>query len=131
MKKGTTKPDSQMKARYRKMRVNGKQVSVHRYIAEQAIGRSLLSSEVVHHINGNKLDNHPENLCVLTASEHSILENTGKKLTEEHKRKIGLASKGNHYRRGKTMPQDVRDKISESMKNARAKIFWSTRKKPE
>ena len=33
-------------------------------------GRFLRDDEVVHHINENKLDNTPENLLVLTQSEH-------------------------------------------------------------
>ena len=33
-------------------------------------GRYLKENEVVHHINENKLDNRPENLEVMTASEH-------------------------------------------------------------
>lgn len=42
----------------------------HRVVAEQKIGRPLLPGEHVHHIDGNKHNNHPDNLTVMTASEH-------------------------------------------------------------
>jgi len=42
----------------------------HRVVAEQKIGRLLLPNEHVHHIDGNKHNNHPDNLQVMTASEH-------------------------------------------------------------
>lgn len=44
-----------------------------RIIMEDIIGRYLGPDEVVHHINGNKTDDHPENLMVLSRSDHQRL----------------------------------------------------------
>lgn len=44
----------------------------HRLIAQRKIGRPLRTGEHVHHIDGNKQNNHPENLEVLTAWEHRV-----------------------------------------------------------
>lgn len=44
---------------------------VHRIVAEQMLGRPLLSSEVVHHVDGDKRNNTPENLMIFSSqSEH-------------------------------------------------------------
>ena len=45
----------------------------HRYLMEVAIGRVLSSDEVVHHVNGDRLDNRLENLAVMTRTEHTLL----------------------------------------------------------
>jgi len=45
----------------------------HRVIAEMMLGRELLSNEVAHHKNFNRLDNCPENIEVITRSEHARL----------------------------------------------------------
>jgi hypothetical protein len=44
----------------------------HRVVAEQKIGRALAKGEHVHHIDGNKQNNAPENLEVLTHVDHRV-----------------------------------------------------------
>jgi len=46
---------------------------LHRVVAEQGLGRKLKRNEVVHHLDGNKLNNDPDNLIVMTRQEHSRL----------------------------------------------------------
>ena len=39
----------------------------HRIVAEQKLGRPLKPGEVVHHIDGNKRNNNPENIMVFAS----------------------------------------------------------------
>ena len=48
----------------------------HRIVAEEMIGRSLKKGEIVHHIDGNKKNNTPSNLKIMTQSEHARLHFT-------------------------------------------------------
>ena len=44
----------------------------HRIVAEQILGRALFPGEVVHHVDGNKRNNKPENLRVFgSQSDHA------------------------------------------------------------
>lgn len=68
-----------MAKRYKKITINGKKIDEHRYLMEQALGRKLRKDEVVHHINGDKMDNRIENLQVMSWAEHNKLHSLGRK----------------------------------------------------
>ena len=56
---------------YASQQRNGKQVLLHREIMANLLGRALLPSENVHHINGVRDDNRPENLELWSSSQPS------------------------------------------------------------
>jgi hypothetical protein len=72
-------------------------VREHVLVAEAAIGRYLQPGEEVHHINGVKDDNRPENLVALFKSEHGVetaANNWGRLKTdrdelEEYRKRFG------------------------------------------
>lgn len=45
-------------------------VAEHRVVAEETLGRFLLPTEIVHHLNGDRGDNRPENLEVMDQRAH-------------------------------------------------------------
>ncbi len=49
----------------------------HRYLMEKNIGRKLLSKEIVHHIDGDTMNNDLDNLKMMTQAEHFRLHQTG------------------------------------------------------
>lgn len=55
---------------YKTIQINKRQIRLHRYIMECYLGRKLNSNEIVHHKDGNKLNNSIDNLELCTRSEH-------------------------------------------------------------
>jgi len=55
------------------VKLNGRHM--HRVKAEEKLGRQLLPGEIVHHKDGDKWNNHPDNLEVMTQAEHARLHN--------------------------------------------------------
>ena len=58
-------------AGYMRIRVDGVLVYEHRHVMERMLGRPLYRDEHVHHINGVRGDNRPENLRVESAYSHN------------------------------------------------------------
>jgi hypothetical protein len=56
---------------YVQIRLNGKTVGQHRMVMELMLGRELLPGENVHHKNGVRNDNRPENLELWVRSQPS------------------------------------------------------------
>jgi predicted DNA-binding protein YlxM (UPF0122 family) len=51
----------------------GKAIKIHREVWEQTHKRPIPNGFLIHHIDGNRLNNHPANLKLMSRSEHSKL----------------------------------------------------------
>lgn len=90
---------------YRVISILGKRQYEHRYIMEQFIKRKLTSTENIHHINHNKVDNRIENLKLYSnLSSHTIEENH-KKLSKYNEKdfKLCIGCKKKFYRKEKKL----------------------------
>lgn len=95
----------------------GKYIPEQRYIMESILGRNLEKNEVVHHINGDKLDNRLKNLQVMSKESHISLHHKGKTIPNEIKLRISKKLTGN--------------KLSESSKLKKSvsmKEYWAKRR---
>lgn len=62
----------------------------HRIVMSEKIGRALLPVEHVHHIDGNKANNNPENLMIVSVSNHTRMHfgNQNNRQSEEENLEI-------------------------------------------
>lgn len=91
---------------------------LHRLIYEEEYGE-IPDGCIIHHKDGDKLNNDISNLTVMAPSEHAILHNSGKKHSDETKRKMSEARIGkyggeNHPRYGTPHSEETKQKISNS-----------------
>ncbi len=143
--------DRWLKGRYMMIKTGERSELLHRHLMEQKIGRKLVKGEVVHHMDGDKLNNRKYNLKIVTAREHSDIHNIGKippnkgiPMSDEQKKKLSIARMGfvmseetkakissslkgkPSSRKGITMSSEQKEKISKSMIKARKEKFWTT-----
>lgn len=63
---------------YKVFRQNGKKQKEHRLVAETILKRQLHKKEVVHHVNGIRTDNRPENLWIFPSiKDHTQYHHNG------------------------------------------------------
>ena len=65
---------------YIRVKVDGKWVLEHRFVMEEKIGRKLLCTELVHHVDENKKNNSYDNLDIKTRVTHAILHGECKEI---------------------------------------------------
>lgn len=73
----------------------------HQLVAMQKIGRPLEKGEEVHHIDGNRLNNHPDNLMIVTRLEHIHIDQrfakNGPRLSHSNSGCKGVVRRGNTW----------------------------------
>lgn len=77
---------------------NGKRYLWYRVVMWNKLGRELDRGETVHHINGDSTDDRPENLALLSPSEHSRLHGSTPEVAERMRRANAIAARNRDTR---------------------------------
>ena len=94
---------------YETKTISGKERPVHILLMEEILGRPLKENEVVHHINGDKRDNRPENLQVLDRGKHTSLHKQGVAVSGASLEKMRAAQSGKQSTQRRLTSEQVRD----------------------
>jgi hypothetical protein len=70
---------------------------LHRLIFEDYHDCKLDSNDIIHHIDGDKTNNHPTNLICMSKKAHALLHHKDKIISEESKQKISMARNTSGY----------------------------------
>jgi DNA-binding NarL/FixJ family response regulator len=73
---------------YQVKRIKGRDYYVHRLVMAEHLGRELDSDEHVHHVDGDKLNNHLDNLMILSNSDHQREHRLGTVRNPERRARI-------------------------------------------
>lgn len=82
---------------YKHELANGKLCHTQRLVMERHLGRRLLDNEIVHHRDGNILDNSVDNLQVLTRGGHLLEHLGGRTKSREEREKLRQANLGKRH----------------------------------
>lgn len=113
---GQAKPNGSRRSHstgYTLIKHNGLWIMEHRVVMEQKLGRPLHPRERIHHKNGDRKDNRPENLELWALHNKTKKDPAGSRvedLYQEALAKILAIDEIAH------LPQDVRDQISKALK---------------
>lgn len=102
---------------------NSGRVYLHRHIASMEQGKWLASEEHVHHIDGNKLNNIPNNLKILSNSEHARLHSGEKTVVKCLT--CGIDTTNPKYCSVKCSNQGQRTKLDHLSKEDLELLIWS------
>lgn len=91
---GAAKIDSKGYYRITSIKEGNRDKLLHRLIWEDFYGCEIPKGYIIHHKNGNKLDNCILNLQLMSRADHNTLHKTGETHTEESKRKMSESHKG-------------------------------------
>lgn len=99
-----------------------------RYPTTQVNDRGWISeeSEEIHHVDENTLNNHPDNLLLLTRKEHRLMHNNFKEHLDRGRQIVSDKRRGKTWDEfyGKEKADEIRKKKSKSLKN-NGKEIWN------
>jgi len=123
-------PHSDSQIKDRESRAHGERwLWLHRLVAQESVGRE--KGDIVHHINGNPLNNDPSNLSVedhATHAQYHIAQIDNSRYfpewTNERRREMSERMKGNTHSKGNVLSAETRQKMSAARKGHKKSEEW-------